>query len=104
MPAPPSARASVEARRLAANYAELAQEWMRSGESLEEAQRNFDRSVVDGLQEAAHDFFWDTTWPACPLHPNHPLWYSEDRGAWCCPRDGAALAPLGGLASIATAT
>ena len=46
--------------------------------------------------------FWDTTWPACPRHPNHPLWYDQGREAWCCQQDDAALALLGELVSLRT--
>ena len=66
-------RARVEALRLAAIYRELAQGRIRDGESLAEAQRSFERSVVDGLQQTAHDLSWDTIWPACPLHRRHPV-------------------------------
>ena len=93
-------RARIEVLRLATNYEELAREWIRNGESLAEAQRSFDRSVVDGLQETAHDLWWDTTWPTCPRHPSHPLWFDEDRGAWYCQRDGSSIAPLGELADL----
>jgi len=33
--------------------------------------------VVDDVQQYFHDAFVDTTWPACPFHPNHPLWFSD---------------------------
>jgi hypothetical protein len=51
--------------------------------------------VVDDVQQALHDEFVDTTWPACPRHARHPLWY-RDR-AWWCERDGVAIAFLGEL-------
>jgi len=35
------------------------------------------RDVVDDVQQYFHDAFVDTTWPACPHHPNHPLWFSD---------------------------
>jgi hypothetical protein len=94
--------ARFELERLAANYAAFAREQMQEPDavSVEDAQRFYEREVVDQLQQAAHDLYWDTTWPACPRHPNHPLWYDEGHGAWCCPRDGAPLAPLGGLAAL----
>ena len=90
-------RAYDEVRRLAANYEELSQEWIRNGDNLAEAQESFDRAVVDGLQQTAHDAFWDTTWPACPRHPQHPLWFNASRGEWYCQRDGVSIAPLGEL-------
>lgn len=70
------------------------------GCSVEEAQRFYDREVVDQFQQSVHDQHLDTTWPACPRHRNHPLWYAEDSQAWCCPHDGVPVAPLGGLAGI----
>src|SRR5437763_12501748 len=91
-------RARAEVLRLVAIYEELARDWLVAGDSLADAQRAFDRSVVDGVQQTAHDLFWDTTWPACPRHPQHPLWYDEDRQAWCCQQDGVAIAALGDLA------
>ena len=54
-------RARSEVLRLAANYEKLARAWMAAGDSLAEAQRSFNRSVVDELQQSAHDLFWDTT-------------------------------------------
>lgn len=93
-------RARAEVLRLASNYEALAGEWMEDGQSLSDAQRALDAAVVDGLQEAAHDLFWDTTWPACPVHPRHPLWYDEIRRAWCCKQDPAVVAPLGCLADL----
>ena len=93
-------RARSEVLSLAANYQALAREWLATGDSLAEAQRSFDRSVVDGLQETAHDLFWDTTWPACPRHPHHPLWYDENRQAWYCRHDQSVVAPLGELAGL----
>ena len=37
-------------------------------------------------------------WPLCPRHGNHSLEFRDHR--WFCPRDGAFLAELGGLAAI----
>ena len=93
-------RARGEVLRLAANYGDLAEVWMDNGQSLEEAQRSLECAVVDGLQEAAHDLFWDTTWPACPRHVRHPLWYDDARQAWCCQQDPTIVAPLGRLADL----
>jgi hypothetical protein len=50
---------------------------------------------VDDVQQYFQDTFVDTTWPACPRHPNHPLNFEE--GAWRCPRDRALVARLGEL-------
>jgi hypothetical protein len=56
---------------------------------------DFARRLVDGVQQFFHDTFADTTWPACPRHPNHPLWFRD--GAWWCEADGVAVARLGEL-------
>lgn len=101
----------AEVLAIAATVEELARELMlpveaseygdaEEGSTLEEAQQFYDRKVVDDFQQSVHDTFLDTTWPACPRHRNHPLWYGEDSQSWCCPRDGAALAPLGGLSRL----
>lgn len=58
----------------------------------------FVEKVVEDVQQIFMDTFVDTTWPSCPRHPNHPLWFHDD--AWYCDRDGVALAELGGLAEI----
>jgi hypothetical protein len=51
--------------------------------------------VVNDVQQHFHDTFADSTWPACPRHSNHPLWYRH--GSWWCVQDGVAIAQLGGL-------
>jgi hypothetical protein len=56
---------------------------------------DFERQVVDDVQQYLHDSFVDTSWPACPEHPNHPLWYSD--GWWKCDHSGRLVATLGGL-------
>lgn len=53
--------------------------------------------LVERVQQTFHDLHVDTTWPACPRHPNHPLWYRD--GAWWCTQDGAPVVPLGHLSS-----
>lgn len=93
-------RARAEVLRLAANYEVLAQEWIDDGVSVAEAQRSVDQYFVDALQQTAHDLFWDSTWPTCPLHHRHPLWYEVDSDAWWCRQAQVAVAPLGALANI----
>ena len=93
-------RARAEVLAAAANVEESARLWMEQGDSVAEVQRSFDREVVDHFQQDVHDTHWDTTWPTCPRHPKHPLWYDEDRHAWCCRQDGSTVAPLGALASL----
>jgi hypothetical protein len=56
----------------------------------------YERRVVEDVQQRLHDEFIDTTWPTCPSHPNHPLWYSK--GSWWCSRQGV-VAAVGALAS-----
>ena len=51
--------------------------------------------VVEDVQQEFHDLFIDTTWPACPFHPNHPLWLHNEQ--WVCERTQTPIAPLGGL-------
>ena len=51
--------------------------------------------LVNDVQQYFHDTFVDTTWPACPRHAKHPLWYRD--GSWWCVEDGAAVARLGQL-------
>jgi hypothetical protein len=58
--------------------------------------REYVQGVVDDVQQRFHDEFVDTTWPSCPRHPNHPLWFSDEW--WRCEQSNDAIAPLGGLA------
>jgi len=51
--------------------------------------------LVEDVQQTIHDLFIDTTWPACPRHLRHPLWYRD--GAWWCEADGVLVARLGEL-------
>ncbi len=53
--------------------------------------------VVEDVQQYFHDTFVDTTWPACPRHHRHPLWYRD--GAWWCEQDAVAVARIGNLGS-----
>jgi hypothetical protein len=50
---------------------------------------------VDDLQQYLHDSFADTTWPRCPDHPNHPLWYADKW--WKCEQSGRRVSRLGTL-------
>ena len=52
--------------------------------------------LVEEVQQEFHDTFVDTTWPACPRHGRHPLWYHAD-GWWWCEQDGVAVYRLGAL-------
>lgn len=52
----------------------------------------FEQCVVEEVQQYLHDCFIDTSWPRCPEHPKHPLWYSD--GWWCCEQTGKRIAAL----------
>ena len=54
--------------------------------------------VVDDVQQYFHDAFVDTTWPSCPHHPNHPLWFAD--GWWRCEEMTERVAPLGALSKV----
>ena len=56
---------------------------------------DFEWHVANDVQQQIHDEFIDTSWPACPRHPHHPLWYG-DRG-WSCDQEPEVVAPLGSL-------
>jgi DNA replication protein DnaC len=68
---------------------------IRRPEFPEPTPADFEQRVVDDVQQCLHDTFVDTSWPACPEHLNHPLWYSE--GWWRCERSGRRAAALGEL-------
>jgi hypothetical protein len=53
--------------------------------------------IVNDVQQYFHDSQLNTTWPTCPRHSKHPLWYRD--GSWWCVEDGVAVARLGELAS-----
>lgn len=53
--------------------------------------------VVNDVQQYFHDTAADPTWPTCPRHTNHPLWYRD--GSWWCVQDGVAIAQLGSLSA-----
>src|SRR5205809_299404 len=71
----------------------------RNVAELDMATEDVLEKVVSDVQQRMHDEFVDTTWPRCPLHANHPLWY--EGGAWRCPSTKAARAELGELHSPA---
>ena len=58
--------------------------------------------VAEAVQQRLHDDRIDTSWPACPEHPSHPLWLSRTLPAvWTCPSTGKTVCALGELASLA---
>lgn len=52
--------------------------------------------LVEDIQQYVHDSHIDTTWPQCPAHRNHPLWYSA--GQWRCSEPDGPRVALGSLA------
>lgn len=56
---------------------------------------DFEQRVVDDVQQYIHDSLIDTSWPRCPEHPHHPIWYSD--GWWSCETTGKRIARLGKL-------
>ena len=53
-------------------------------------------NVQQDLQCGWVDGSWiDVSWPSCPRHPNHPLWFED--GWWWCKGDRVAIVELGGL-------
>ena len=57
----------------------------------------YHEKVIEEVQQYFHDCFIDTSWPKCPRHPNHPMWYAD--GHWWCERDQVVIAELGELGS-----
>lgn len=58
---------------------------------------DFEDRLVADVQQYLHDTFVDTTWPRCPEHPHHPLWY--EAGWWSCTQSGTKVARLGALSA-----
>ena len=53
--------------------------------------------VVEDVQQSILDQFIDTSWPRCPRHFRHPLWFHN--GVWLCEQDQVAVARVGELPS-----
>jgi len=56
---------------------------------------DFDDKVAEDVQQFFMDTHVHTTWPPCPSHPHHPLWY--EKGAWRCASDASIVIALGTL-------
>src|SRR5687767_3692426 len=52
--------------------------------------------IVEDVQQYLHDTFVDTTWPTCPRHLQHPMWFHDDAW-WWCEHDGVPVVRLGEL-------
>ena len=87
-------KVDVEATLGASHEADIDQ-FVEMGRSFIDDDARFTQWLVDNVQQCFHDTFVDTTWPACPRHPNHPLWFRDD-GWWC---GGDRIAKFGELAS-----
>jgi hypothetical protein len=83
---------------IGAGYEEVVVESAARVRLFVDARNDYEKRVVDDVQQRLHDEFVSTVWPRCPTHPNHPLWCSG--GWWRCEHDGHAIAPLGGLADL----
>lgn len=58
-------------------------------------------TLAESVQQRLHDDRVNTSWPACPEHPNHPLRLSRTLPAvWVCPSTGKTVCALGELASV----
>jgi hypothetical protein len=62
---------------------------------LDEADPWYAQHLIDEVQQYFHDTRVDTSWPACPRHSDHPLWFKD--GWWWCERDAVAVSKLGDL-------
>src|SRR5919206_4643576 len=82
-------------QQLIRDEADRVREFKREYDPACDAESYADK-VVEDVQQRLMDEFIDTTWPACPRHGKHPLWYRD--GSWWCEKDGVAVAPPGGLA------
>jgi hypothetical protein len=65
-----------------------------------DAPGDYEQRVVDDVQRWFHDTFVDTSWPRCPYHSNHPLWFSD--GWWRCEQSETPVAKLGALGKSST--
>lgn len=70
--------------------------FVENGRTFIDDEAAFAQWLVDDVQQYFHDTYVDTTWPPCPRHPNHPLWFVN--GWWCCADD--RLARFGELSSL----
>ena len=84
------------ATTLGAGYESLVQACASGARDFIDEADWYARHVVEEVQQYFHDMRIDTTWPACPRHPNHPLWFKN--GWWCCERDALPVSRLGELA------
>jgi hypothetical protein len=67
----------------------------QNGRAFNRDAETYIQQLVDDVQQQLHDEFIDTTWPRCPRHHRHPLWFQD--GWWHCEQDHVAVARLGEL-------
>lgn len=80
---------------IGATYEAVVEETAAHIRSFTDDRDDFEQRVVDDVQQYLHDTFVDTSWPRCPAHLNHPLWYSES--SWRCEQTGRDFGQLGTL-------
>jgi hypothetical protein len=87
--------------RRAATFAEEAVGMGVSVDDWDAAWGSYTRKLAEDVQQRLHDTFVHTTWPTCPLRPQHPLWLDGDHdgAVWCCAQARMDIAPLGSLVS-----
>lgn len=58
--------------------------------------------MAEDAQQWLHDTFLDTTWPPCPDHGRHPLWWRTPSlfHVWTCEESGRPVCALGELGSV----
>ena len=76
-------------------YRELIESIAKSARQFCADRDRYIDKVVEDVQQYFHDCRIDIVWPACPNHPNHPMWFDE--GMWCA--DDIPVAKLGDLGS-----
>jgi hypothetical protein len=78
-----------------ASYVHVVQEFADVAHEYIDDPTDYVERVVEDVQ----NFILDDviTWPVCPHHPQHPLWYHD--GAWVCEEERLVVAPLGQLAA-----
>ena len=75
---------------------EEAVKFIRDERALGNVRDDCSEELVGSLQTYIHDSFIDTSWPACPRHRNHPLWFGRE-DSWWCSQDNDRVAALGDL-------
>jgi len=54
---------------------------------------DFEDYLAEHVQQEILDTHVHTSWPPCPAHPGHPLWFAS--GAWRCAVDPSVAVALG---------